>query len=159
MGLFKVTVFVVALALSLAGEAEPRPSAVWARLPVSPTTRFFDQPPLPEPSRNCRPSILQFASPLGCGRYVLFSNPTAPTMLWTPLGPGYSKFAYNPVLLNQLAIQYGYGASFGILAHAFGHHIDFNTTPAWMKDSWSSELRADAWAGCALAKTGSAPAR
>lgn len=155
MGLFKVTVFVVALGLCLAGEAEPQAFCSLGPSAAQPYNAYLDQPPSARALQELRTIYLAVCpSPLGCGSYVLFSNPTAPTMLWTPLGPGYSKFAYNPVLLNQLAIQYGNGASFGILAHAFGHHIDFNTTPAWMKDSWSSELRADAWAGCALAKTG-----
>ena len=31
--------------------------------------------------------------------------------------------------------------------------------PAWMKDSWDGELRADAWAGCAMAKADMSPSR
>jgi hypothetical protein len=155
MRLFRLAGFVVVLCLCLVGDAAAQTICSIGSTPVQYYNSYLDQQPSPQALQELQTIYLALCPPpLGCGNYVLFSNRTAPTVLWTPVGPGYSKFAYNPVLLNQLAIQYGNGASFGILAHALGHHIDFNTTPAWMNDSWSSELRADAWAGCALARTG-----
>ena len=152
---FKLTGFVALLCLCLAGNAGAQIVCSLGSTPLQQYNPYLDQPPSPRAAQELQAIYLALCPPpLGCGNYALFSNPTAPTILWTPAGPGYSKFAYNPALLNGLAMQYGDGASFGILAHAFGHHIDFNTTPAWMNNSWSSELKADAWAGCALAKTG-----
>lgn len=90
----------------------------------------------------------------GCGNVVLFKNPTAPNALAIATGPNQSKIVYNPNFMDHVALNYGGGATFGILAHEFGHHIDFHTTPNWMNNSWSRELKADAWAGCALAMTG-----
>jgi hypothetical protein len=56
--------------------------------------------------------------------------------------------------------NFGPIATFGIFAHDLGHHLDATgNKPAWMKDSWDSELRADAWAGCAIAKADLSPSR
>ena len=155
MRLFKLTVFVLMLGLCLVSDAKAQAMCSLGPTAGQPYNAHLDRPPSSRALQELQAIYLAICPPpLGCGNYVLFSNPTAPTIMWTPVRPGYSKFVYNSVLLNQLAIQYGVGASFGVLAHAFGHHIDFNTTPAWMNDSWSSELRADAWAGCALARTG-----
>jgi Zn-dependent protease with chaperone function len=63
------------------------------------------------------------------------------------------------VFMNNIFSALGPEASFGIIAHEFGHHIDLNSTPPWMNNSWSRELRADAWAGCALARRGFGPAQ
>ena len=151
----KLTVFVVMLGLFLVSDAETQAVCSLGPTAGQPYNPYLDQAPSPRALQELQAIYTPLCPPpLGCGNYALFSNPSAPTILWTPVGPGYSKFAYNPFLLNQLASQYGTGASFGLLAHAFGHHIDFNTTPPWMNNSWSSELKADAWAGCALAKTG-----
>jgi hypothetical protein len=54
--------------------------------------------------------------------------------------------------------QFGIDAVFAILAHEVGHHFDLHFNPSnslpWnLQSSWNVELRADAWAGCALAKT------
>jgi hypothetical protein len=99
-------------------------------------------------------TIYQALCPSGCGQYFLVSNRTTPNASASAVRPGVSKLAYNPGFLNQVAGQYGGGATFGILSHEFGHHIDFHTTPPWMNNSWSRELKADAWAGCALARVG-----
>lgn len=99
-------------------------------------------------------NLLCSPSPYGCGRYFLFRNPTVPNAMVMPVGPGLTKIVYNAGFMNSVAGQYGGGATFGILAHEFGHHIDLHTTPNWMNTSWSRELKADAWAGCALARAG-----
>ena len=152
---YSLAVFVVTLCLCLFGNGNAQPVCSLGPTAVQHYNPYLDQPPsirALQELKTIHDALCYSAG--GCGNYVLFSNPTAPSILWTPIGPGTSKFAYNPAFLNQLAIQYGHGASFGILAHAFGHHIDFHTSPLWMHDSWSTELRADAWAGCAMAKTG-----
>ena len=47
---------------------------------------------------------------------------------------------------------YGDAGILAILAHEVGHAIDGASKAPWMKSNWSPELRADAWAGCALAR-------
>lgn len=98
--------------------------------------------------------LLCSSSPYGCGSYVLARNPTVSNAMAMAVSPGLTKIVYNAGFMNSVAGQYGGGATFGILAHEFGHHIDFHTTPFWMNTSWSRELKADAWAGCALARAG-----
>ena len=111
----------------------------------------YDQPPSQRASSEMN-AIYRALCPNGCGSYVLAQNQTAPNALATATGPGQSKIVYNPNFMDQISQQFGGGATFGILAHEFGHHIDFHTTASWMNNSWSRELKADAWAGCALAR-------
>ena len=155
MRTFKLTVFVAMLGLFAVGDLGAQTFCSMGPTSVQQYNQYLDQAPSPRALQELQAIYTALCPPpLGCGNYVVFSNPTAPTILWSPVGPAYSKFVYNSAFLTQLAAQYGDGASYGLLAHAFGHHIDFNTTPPWMNNSWSSELKADAWAGCALAKTG-----
>ena len=91
--------------------------------------------------------------PYVCGMYQLRSNTTVGNARAELIGPGQTKISYNPAVFDSLALKYGGGATFGILAHEFGHHIDLHQTPPWLNTSWSRELKADAWAGCALART------
>lgn len=121
--------------------------------PIQNYNPHFDQLPSQRAGSELG-AIYQVLCPGGCGNYVLVSNPSAPNALAAAIGPGQSKIAYNPGFMNQIANTFGPGATFGILAHEFGHHIDFHTTPPWMNNSWSRELKADAWAGCALARVG-----
>lgn len=99
-------------------------------------------------------NLLCSSSPYGCGTYFLFSNPTVPNAMAMAVGPGQTKITYSADFMNSIAGEYGGGATFGILAHEFGHHLDIHLTPSWMNTSWSRELKADAWAGCALARAG-----
>jgi len=125
-------------------------------LGVSPGQQYNprnDQQPSQRASSELN-NIYRALCPNGCGAYLLASNNTAPNALATTTGRGQSKIVYNPSFLSQIVQQYGGGATFGILAHEFGHHIDFHTTAPWMNNSWSRELKADAWAGCALARVG-----
>ncbi len=119
-----------------------------------PPNHNLDEPPSPRADRELRRIYGALCAPRGCGTYVLVSNPTVPNAMATVVGVGRTKISYRPVFMDQTAFQYGPGATFGILAHEFGHHIDLQTTPPWMNTSWSRELKADAWAGCALARTG-----
>lgn len=99
--------------------------------------------------------IVGILCPKGCGRVGLFKNWTAPSAMSLNVGHGMSKIAYSPGFMDRVQDVYGTDASFGILAHEVGHHVDANGSPAgWMDGAWTSELRADAWAGCALARAG-----
>ncbi|WP_188860319.1 hypothetical protein [Marinobacterium nitratireducens] len=125
-------------------------------LGVSPGQQYnpnYDQRPGQRASSELD-TIYRALCPTGCGRYFLTSNHSTPNAMAQAIAPGESKIAYNPDFMNDIANRYGGGATFGILAHEFGHHIDFHSTPAWMNNSWSRELKADAWAGCALARVG-----
>lgn len=114
---------------------------------------YYDQQPSGRASAEMQ-RIYGTLCPSGCGFSLLVSNPTVQNAMAVATGPGQSKIAYSPGFMNYIAQRYGGGATFGILAHEFGHHIDFHSTPPWMNNSWSRELKADAWAGCALARTG-----
>jgi hypothetical protein len=97
--------------------------------------------------------IITLLCPKGCGRVGLVKNASASSMLAMNVGNGNYKIAYNSAFLDRVQRVYGPDAAFGILAHEVGHHVDMNGNPAaWMDLSWNSEARADAWAGCALAK-------
>ena len=115
--------------------------------------QYSDQNPSPLAYQEIQ-TIYRALCPFGCGQFRLVQNHTVPNAMAMAVGPGQTKISYNPNFMNRVAYQYGNGASFGILAHEFGHHIDFHTTPPWMNNSWGRELKADAWAGCALAKVG-----
>ena len=114
-------------------------------------TPYRDQPPTSRAAIELA-RIYSLLCPRGCGGYILVSNDTVSNAMAQVIGSGQTKIAYASRFMNQIAQQYGLGATFGILAHEFGHHIDFHTTPPWMNNSWSRELKADAWAGCALAR-------
>ena len=85
-----------------------------------------------------------------CG-VALIRNPTAGNVLTFALPNGAAKVVYNPLFLKSVE-TIGDGAIFGIFAHETGHVVDGRLNVAWMPNSWGRELRADAWAGCALAR-------
>ena len=91
---------------------------------------------------------------------LLFANATTPNTATVTDGAGVSKIAYSPRFVSSLQTTYGPIATLGIFAHDLGHHLDATGNRApWMKSSWDSELRADAWAGCAMAKAELTPSR
>ena len=63
-----------------------------------------------------------------------------------------AKIVYKPEFFTAVYEMYGDGGILAILAHEVGHAIDATGTVRWMKPTWTPELRADAWTGCALAK-------
>jgi hypothetical protein len=64
-----------------------------------------------------------------------------------------AKIVYAPQFFAALHDKYGDGAIIAMIAHEYGHALDEIYPAAWMKRGWTPELRADAWAGCALAKS------
>jgi hypothetical protein len=98
--------------------------------------------------------------PKGCGKVLLFANATSPNAATVTDGAGLSKIAYSPAFVSSLQTNFGPIATLGIFAHGLGHHLDATgTKAAWMKEAWDAELRADAWAGCAMAKAELTPSR
>jgi hypothetical protein len=92
--------------------------------------------------------------PKGCGKILLVTNPTAPDALTATTGLGVSQIAFNPKFLAAVRALYGPSATIGIIGHELGHHVDAaGDHPSWMTKTWDAELRADAWAGCALGKS------
>ena len=119
---------------------------------------FLDEPPTYRASIELD-EIYQVLCPYGCGTYVLVSNPSTPNASAITFGMGQTKISYQDSWMDMIDRRYGGGATYGILAHEFGHHIDLHTTPQWMNTSWSRELKADArgrvarWPGAAWAPT------
>lgn len=117
-----------------------------------------DQPASPTATRETR-RLFTVVCPKDCGQIGVFRNPSAPNALTVSVGTHMTKIVYNAGFLEGAVKAYGSGASLGILAHEVGHHVDgVVPAPPWMNVDWSPELRADAWAGCELARAGNKPA-
>lgn len=152
-----VLLIVVALNTAWAGAAQAQFVCTLGVGPVGPVQQYnpnWDTAPGPRAASELRQirNLLCSAPPYSCGDYHLFSNPTAPNAMAIVVGPMLTKIVYSVPFMNSVESQYGGHATFGILAHELGHHIDFHFTPSWMDTAWSRELKADAWAGCALAR-------
>lgn len=116
-----------------------------------------DTPPS-QPAIKSLGTVLNYlcpeALPFGCGYFTLRQNPLAPNIFSERVEEKRSKIIYAQDFLNTVTAQYGDNASLGIFAHHVGHHLDtIANTPTWMDHSLNAELRADTWAGCALAKS------
>ena len=112
-----------------------------------------------------------------CGMDYLRRNPTLQSWGLTSPGPGLQSVTrYNPVSLTAVLNKYGAVAAFFVFAHEGGHHFDIEFhqpvvpwtvpvypsaaypaqmgVPPYVAFSWNRELRADAWGGCAVKRTG-----
>jgi len=87
-----------------------------------------------------------------CPAIAVFRNTTAANAMLINAN-GEAKIVYQPQFFSMVYDNYGDGAIIAIIAHEFGHALDETSPAAWMKSNWPPELRADAWAGCALAKS------
>jgi hypothetical protein len=65
---------------------------------------------------------------------------------------GQAKLVYSPQFFEAAYNSFGDGGIIAIIAHEVGHALDATMGAAWIKKSWTPELRADAWAGCILAR-------
>ena len=114
-----------------------------------------NQPASPLATREAK-RLFALVCPKNCGQIGVFRNATAPNALTVTVGDHMSKIVYNAAFLESMVRSYGLGASLGILAHEVGHHVDTVVPPPpWMNRGWGTELRADGWAGCELARAGS----
>ena len=144
---------------ALLSVARAGPGAVHARARRRPTIRMADMPASAGAQAELK-KVKSLLCPKDCGKVLLFANATTPNSATVTDGDGISKIAYSPGFVNRLQKTYGPIATFGIFAHDLGHHLEATgNRPAWMKASWDSELRADAWAGCAMAKAELTPSR
>ena len=112
----------------------------------------------PTSDENASPDALRIARNVAnalcsgtCG-VALMRNPTAGTVETFIAPNGEAKVVYNPQFMKSIDTTIGDGAVFGLFAHEVAHVIDGRTSVAWMPGSWDRELRADAWAGCALGR-------
>jgi hypothetical protein len=92
---------------------------------------------------NCTPQ---------CPQIAIFRNATAPNAMLV-VTADQAKFVYAPKFFSAVYDQYGDGAIIAIIAHEYGHALNETHPVSWMRSDWTPELRADAWAGCALAKS------
>jgi hypothetical protein len=63
-----------------------------------------------------------------------------------------AKLLYAPAFFAAVHERFGDAGIIAILAHELGHALDDTLGAAWIQNAWTPELRADAWAGCVLAK-------
>ena len=91
-----------------------------------------------------------------CPSTALLRNATAANAMLVA-DSGHAKLVYAPQFFATAYGQYGDGAIIGIIAHEMGHALDDGMGAPWVKSSWSPELRADAWAGCTLARMNLTP--
>jgi hypothetical protein len=87
-----------------------------------------------------------------CPQIAIFRNATAANAMLI-VTADQAKFVYAPQFFTAVYDKYGDGAIIAIIAHEYGHALNETTPAPWMNNGWTSELRADAWAGCALAKS------
>src|SRR5262249_7229395 len=90
----------------------------------------------------CRPN---------CPTISMFRNPTASDLMLIR-GEDRVKLVYKPAFFTSVYERYGDGGILALMSHEVGHAIDGAMPAPWMKTNWTPELRADGWAGCALAR-------
>lgn len=86
-----------------------------------------------------------------CPEIGVFRNPTAANVMLT-VTSDQAKIVYAPQFFGTVYDAYGDGAIIALVAHEYGHALNETYPAKWMKTGWSTEVRADAWAGCALAR-------
>ena len=86
-----------------------------------------------------------------CPETALFRNTTAANAMLVAAS-GQAKLIYAPQFFSAAYDAYGDGAILGIIAHELGHALDDTMGAVWVKSDWPAELRADAWAGCTVAR-------
>jgi hypothetical protein len=87
-----------------------------------------------------------------CPQIAIYRNTTAANAMLV-VTDDQAKFVYAPQFFAAVYDRYGDGAIVAIIAHLYGHALDEMHPANWMKSEWTRELRADAWTGCALAKS------
>jgi hypothetical protein len=87
-----------------------------------------------------------------CPVTVFFRNPTASNLMLIE-DAARAKIVYSPQIFTAVYDRYGDPGILALLAHANGHALDDAIGAAWIEKSWTAEVRADAWAGCTLAKS------
>jgi len=107
-----------------------------------------------EMARRLNAALSPLCTPM-CPQIAIFRNSTAANAMLI-VNPDQAKFVYAPKFFQTVYDRYGDGALIAIIAHEFGHALD-EIYPARFGNAGPPELRADAWAGCALARAGLSP--
>jgi hypothetical protein len=102
-----------------------------------------------EMARRMNAALSPICSPK-CPQIAIFRNPTAANAMLV-VTSDQAKFVYAPQFFQTLYDNYGDGAVIAIVAHEFGHALD-EINPGKFGKGGTPELRADAWAGCTIAK-------
>jgi len=122
-----------------------------------------------KPSEDQRPApdAMQLASRVAmaekaicddhCPEIALYRNATAPNAALV-LSSGQARLVYAPQFFAELYMGFGDAGVMAIIAHEVGHALDDTLGAVWIDKRWAPELRADAWAGCTLAKSNLSPA-
>jgi hypothetical protein len=87
-----------------------------------------------------------------CPQIAIFRNATAANAMLVFTNDE-ARVVYAPQFFSAVYEKFGDGAIVAILAHEFGHALDEVYRVSWVNRSWPVEARADAWAGCALARS------
>jgi hypothetical protein len=87
-----------------------------------------------------------------CPQVAMLRNSTAANLMLIATKDD-AKLVYSPQFFAGVYGKYGESALLALIAHVYGHAIDEVTPSTWLPANWNPELRADAWAGCVLAKT------
>src|ERR1700674_4616352 len=91
-----------------------------------------------------------------CPTMALFRNATAAGAMLVA-DAGQAKLVYTPKFFAAAYDSFGDNGIVAIIAHEVGHALDATMGAAWIKQNWTPELRADAWAGCILARLDPGP--
>jgi hypothetical protein len=105
-------------------------------------------------ARRLNAALAPICAPM-CPQIAVFRNSTAANAMLI-VNPDQAKFVYAPKFFQTVYDRYGDGALIAIIAHEFGHALD-EIYPARFANAGAPELRADAWAGCTLARAGLNP--
>jgi hypothetical protein len=102
-----------------------------------------------EMAHRLNAALTPICSPM-CPQIAVFRNKTAANAMLI-VTPDQAKLVYAPLFFQTVYDSYGDGAVVAIIAHEFGHALD-EIYPGKFGTGGTPELRADAWAGCALAR-------
>ncbi len=91
-----------------------------------------------------------------CPTMAVLRNATAPNAMLIADAGQQAKLVYAPQFFAAAYDSFGDSGIVAVIAHVVGHALDATMGAAWIRKSWTPELRADAWAGCIL--QGSIPA-
>lgn len=113
-----------------------------------------DQRPTPDAmqlARRVNAALSPICTPQ-CPQMAIYRNSTAPNAMLV-VTPDQAKVVYAPRFFSAIYDNYGDGAIIAMIAHEYGHALAEVHPVNWIKSDWKVELRADAWTGCALAKS------
>jgi hypothetical protein len=84
-----------------------------------------------------------------CGSVLLERDIERTTANAQRIGEHATLVTFDELYMQKLSDRYGETLTFFVMAHEYGHHLDRTGG-----SPWQHELRADAFGGCALARSG-----